>query len=47
MGVIHGYLEGSIDTLPTSVEEVYKAMALVEPAYESAALEGIAPAHQP
>ncbi len=43
MGVVHRYLEGSIDTLPTSVEDVYKTMALVDAAYESAAREGIAP----
>jgi predicted dehydrogenase len=47
MGVVHRYLEGSIDILPTSVEDVFKTMALVDAAYESAAREGIAPDYQP
>jgi len=46
MGVVHRYLEGSIDTLPTSVEDVYKTMALVDAAYESAEHEGIAPRYE-
>lgn len=47
MGVVHRYLEGSIDVLPTSVEDVYKTTALIDAAYESAAHEGIVPAYAP
>ena len=47
MSVVHRFLEGSIDKLPTSVEDVYKTMALVDAAYESAAREGVAPEYQP
>ncbi len=46
MGVVHRYLEGSIEVLPTSVEDVYKTMALVDAAYESAEREGIVPDYQ-
>ncbi len=46
MGVVHRFLEGSIDTLPTSVEDVYKTMALVDAAYASTEREGIAPTYR-
>jgi len=36
------FLDGVIDTLPTSVEDAYKTMAVVEAAYESSASEGTA-----
>lgn len=47
MGVLHCYLEGSIATLPTDVEDVYRTMAVVEAAYESAAHEGVRPPYTP
>ena len=43
MGALQRYLDGSVSTLPTSVDDVYKTMAVVEAAYESEAREGIAP----
>lgn len=43
MGVLQRYLAGDIDTLPTSVEDVIKTMAVVDAAYESAEREGITP----
>lgn len=46
MGVLQRYLEGSIDTLPTSVEDVIRTMAVVEAAYESEEREGIVPAYE-
>jgi predicted dehydrogenase len=45
MGALQRYLEGSVPTLPTSVDDVIRTMALVEAAYESAEREGIAPAY--
>lgn len=47
MGVVHRFLEGSIDVLPTSVEDVFKTSALIDAAYESAAHEGIVPDYTP
>ena len=39
------FLDGVIDTLPTSVEDAYRTMAVVEAAYESSASEGTAVAY--
>ncbi|WP_350275547.1 Gfo/Idh/MocA family oxidoreductase [Kribbella sp. HUAS MG21] len=43
MGVVQRYLEGSIPSLPTSVEDVFRTMAVVEAAYASAARGGEPP----
>ena len=43
MGALQRYLEGSVDTLPTSVDDVVDTMAVVEAAYESAAGSGTRP----
>jgi len=43
MGVLMRYLEGSIPTLPTSVEDVIHTMEIVEAAHASQDTEGIAP----
>lgn len=43
MGALQRYLEGSVKTLPTAVEDVIKSMALVEAAYTSQDFEGIDP----
>lgn len=43
MSVLQRYVEGSIDSLPTSVEDVFRTMALVEAAYTSAAAGGTKP----
>jgi predicted dehydrogenase len=43
MAVVQRYLEGSIPTLPTSVEDVFRTMAVVEAAYRSAAAGGEPP----
>lgn len=43
MGVVQRYLEGSIPSLPTSVEDVFRTMAVVEAAYTSAANGGEPP----
>ncbi len=43
MGVVQRYLEGSIPSLPTSVEDVFRTMAVVEAAYTSAAHGGEPP----
>lgn len=43
MAVVQRYLEGSIPSLPTSVEDVFRTMAVVEAAYESAASGGTPP----
>jgi predicted dehydrogenase len=45
MGALQRYLDGSIDTLPTSVDDVYDTMAVVEAAYESSDRGGIPPAY--
>ena len=44
--VVQRYLEGSIPELPTSVEDVYQTMAVVDAAHTSADTEGIAPAYR-
>ncbi|MEV0788489.1 Gfo/Idh/MocA family oxidoreductase [Kribbella sp. NPDC050459] len=43
MGVVQRYLDGSIPSLPTSVEDVFRTMAVVEAAYTSAANGGEPP----
>jgi predicted dehydrogenase len=43
MGSLMCFKEGSIDVLPTSVEEVYKTMLVVEAAYKSSDEGGIKP----
>lgn len=46
MGALHRYLEGSVPDLPTSVEDVYQTMAVVEAAYEASLSGGVPPAYQ-
>ncbi|MET4783248.1 Gfo/Idh/MocA family oxidoreductase [Glaciihabitans sp. UYNi722] len=43
MGALQRFLEGSVPTLPTSVDDVIRTMAVVEAAYESQEHEGIVP----
>ncbi len=43
MSVVQRYLEGSIPSLPTSVADVFRTMAVVEAAYRSAASGGTRP----
>jgi predicted dehydrogenase len=43
MSVLQRWLEGSIPSLPTSVEDVFRTMAVVEAAYRSAASGGVPP----
>lgn len=43
MSVLQRYLEGSIPSLPTSVEDVFRTMAVVEAAYRAAAAGGEPP----
>lgn len=43
MGALQRFVEGSIDTLPSDVEDIYRTMAVVEAAYESAEHEGVVP----
>lgn len=43
MGALQRYLEGSVSELPTSVDDVFDTMAVVEAAYESQAREGVTP----
>lgn len=43
MSVVQRYLEGSIPSLPTSVEDVFHTMAVVEAAYTAAAAGGEPP----
>jgi predicted dehydrogenase len=43
MSVLQRYVEGSIPSLPTSVEDVFRTMAVVEAAYRSAASGGEPP----
>lgn len=45
MGSLMDYLDGACDRLPTSVEDAYKTMAVVEAAYESDASGGVPPAY--
>ncbi|MEP7089820.1 MAG: Gfo/Idh/MocA family oxidoreductase [Nocardioidaceae bacterium] len=46
MGVLHRYLEGSLSSLPTGVEDVFATMAVIEAAHEDAARHGVAPAYE-
>ena len=41
MGAVQRYVEGSIDILPTFVDDVLRTMAVVEAAYESDDAEGV------
>jgi len=41
--VVQRYLDGAIPSLPTSVEDVFRTMAVVEAAYTSAANGGEPP----
>jgi len=43
MSALQRYLEGSVDTLPTSVDDVHRSMAVVEAAHASADAGGIPP----
>ncbi|MBB6627719.1 Gfo/Idh/MocA family oxidoreductase [Nocardioides sp. KIGAM211] len=43
MGVLQRYLEGSIDSLPTSVDDVFRTMAVVEAGYLATAAGGVPP----
>ncbi len=43
MSALQRFLEGSVDSLPTSVDDVVDTMAVVEAAYQSNESEGIAP----
>ena len=47
MGALQRFVEGSVSTLPTSVDDVFHTMSLVEAAYESQDTEGIAPDFDP
>jgi len=47
MGALQRFLEGSVDTLPTSVDDVLDTMAVVEAAYQSAADSGTRPDYAP
>lgn len=46
MSALQRYVEGSVDALPTSVDDVFNTMAVVEAAYESNDREGIAPPYE-
>lgn len=46
MGVLQRFLEGSLTSLPTSVDDVYRTMAVVEAAYVSAESGGTPPPYQ-
>ena len=41
MGALQRFVEGSVDALPTSVDDILGTMAVVEAAYESDAREGV------
>jgi predicted dehydrogenase len=43
MGALQRFLEGSVPALPTSVDDVFDTMAVVEAAYESDARGGVVP----
>jgi predicted dehydrogenase len=43
MSALQRFVEGSVDTLPTSVDDVFDTMAVVEAAYESDEREGLVP----
>ena len=47
MAAVQRFVEGSIPTLPTSVDDVFRTMALVEAAYASQDHEGIEPEYIP
>jgi predicted dehydrogenase len=47
MGALQRFVEGSVTELPTSVDDVFRTMAVVEAAYESQRREGIEPAYDP
>lgn len=47
MGALQRYLEGSVPTLPTSVDDVYRTMAVVEAGYASSAAGGVRPQYEP
>ena len=46
MGALQRYLEGSVPTLPTSVDDVYRTMALVDAAHAASDAGGTPPAYQ-
>jgi predicted dehydrogenase len=46
MSALQRFVEGSVDELPTSVDDVFDTMAVVEAAYESNEREGIAPPYR-
>ncbi len=46
MGVVHRFLEGSLASLPTSIDDVYRTMAVVEAAYLSVQSGGTSPPYQ-
>ena len=45
MGALQRFIEGSIDVLPTSVDDVLRTMAIVDAAYESDEAGGVAPSY--
>jgi hypothetical protein len=45
MGALQRFVEGSVPTLPTSVDDVFDTMAVVEAAYDSNEREGVVPAY--
>jgi predicted dehydrogenase len=45
MGALQRFVEGTVDLLPTSVDDVFDTMAVVEAAYESNEREGVVPAY--
>jgi predicted dehydrogenase len=47
MGALQRYLEGSVPTLPTGVDDVYRTMALVEAAHAASDAGGLPPAYLP
>jgi predicted dehydrogenase len=47
MGALQRYLEGSVPTLPTSVDDVYRTMAIVEAGYASSTAGGVLPQYEP
>jgi predicted dehydrogenase len=46
MGALQRFVEGSVPTLPTTVDDVFRTMALVDAAYESQEREGIPPQYE-
>lgn len=46
MSALQRFVEGSVDTLPTSVDDVFSTMAVVEAAYTSSDDEGIEPEYE-